>query len=351
VETEQIVEYGTEIASYIQIRGSIPLFWAQKPNLKYKPKPSLAQSNHMEAFVKHFEEMTLRYHRVVCLNLVNQTGSESVLEKAFKEYSANSVLPNVRYEAFDFHHECRNMNWDRLDILINRISQEIEDFGYFLRSKGQHQQQEGVFRTNCIDCLDRTNVVQGMLAKISLNRVLKRLGILGESEQIHRHPDVEYMFKNIWADNGDYCSIQYSGTGALKTDYTRTGKRTLAGPLRDGYNSIVRYFKNNFLDGFRQDAIDLLLGNYRVTEDEGKTKPSPLDKERDWKYYTLPVLMIFSFVMWTMLIILPSEYTSEYLLYILFWGSMFIATGGVIYISGHEFVDKPVLSEAYRLAM
>ena len=28
--------------------------------------------------------------------------------------------------------------------------------------------QQGVFRTNCIDCLDRTNVVQGMLAKKSL---------------------------------------------------------------------------------------------------------------------------------------------------------------------------------------
>lgn len=24
-----------------------------------------------------------------------------------------------------------------------------------------------------------------------------------------------------WADNGDYCSIQYAGTGALKTDFTR----------------------------------------------------------------------------------------------------------------------------------
>ena len=25
--------------------------------------------------------------------------------------------------------------------------------------------QKGVFRTNCIDCLDRTNVVQGLMAK------------------------------------------------------------------------------------------------------------------------------------------------------------------------------------------
>ena len=28
--------------------------------------------------------------------------------------------------------------------------------------------QDGVFRTNCIDCLDRTNVVQSLLARKSL---------------------------------------------------------------------------------------------------------------------------------------------------------------------------------------
>jgi len=25
----------------------------------------------------------------------------------------------------------------------------------------------------------------------------------------------------VWADNADYCSKQYAGTGALKTDFTR----------------------------------------------------------------------------------------------------------------------------------
>lgn len=34
-------------------------------------------------------------------------------------------------------------------------------------------QQEGVFRTNCIDCLDRTNVVQSLLARESLQLQLK----------------------------------------------------------------------------------------------------------------------------------------------------------------------------------
>lgn len=33
--------------------------------------------------------------------------------------------------------------------------------------------QQGVFRTNCIDCLDRTNVVQSMLAQNSLEKQLQ----------------------------------------------------------------------------------------------------------------------------------------------------------------------------------
>lgn len=33
---------------------------------------------------------------------------------------------------------------------------------------------------------------------------------------------------------------------------TRTGKRTRWGLLMDGWNSLIRYYKNNFSDGFRQ---------------------------------------------------------------------------------------------------
>ena len=33
--------------------------------------------------------------------------------------------------------------------------------------------QQGIFRTNCIDCLDRTNVVQSMLARRSLQDQLQ----------------------------------------------------------------------------------------------------------------------------------------------------------------------------------
>lgn len=50
------------------------------------------------------------------------------------------------------------------------------------------------------------------------------------------------------------------GTGALKTDYTRTGKRSARGMLEDGLKSVVRIYYKNFVDGGRQDAIDALCG-------------------------------------------------------------------------------------------
>lgn len=160
----------------------------------------------------------------------------------------------MRYESFDFHSECRKMRWDRLNILIDRLAHEQDDFGWFhLRRDGTLlASQDGVFRTNCIDCLDRTNVVQSMLAKRSLKLILTKLEILNAGQTIDSTATLSDLYKNVWADNADLVSIQYSGTGALKTDFTRTGKRTLRGAMMDGYNSMVRYFKNNFNDGFRQ---------------------------------------------------------------------------------------------------
>ena len=46
----------------------------------------------------------------------------------------------------------------------------------------------------------------------------------------------------------------------MKSDFVRTGKRSTEGLLQDGYCSLLRYFKNNFSDGDKQDAFDILTG-------------------------------------------------------------------------------------------
>ena len=47
--------------------------------------------------------------------------------------------------------------------------------------------------------------------------------------------------------------------------YSRpVGKRTFGGLLDDGVKSGVRYILNNFFDGHKQDALDLLSGTYTI---------------------------------------------------------------------------------------
>lgn len=63
-------------------------------------------------------------------------------------------------------------------------------------------------------------------------------------------------------------SLLYSGTGALKTDFTLTGKRTLKGKLEDGKRAIMRYYINNINDTYNQNSLDFLLGNTFLNETE-----------------------------------------------------------------------------------
>jgi hypothetical protein len=73
-------------------------------------------------------------------------------------------------------------------------------------------------------------------------------------------------------------SILYSGTDALKKDFTKYGKRTFRGEYDDAYNSCVRYVLNNFYDGSRQDSYDIFLGRIdpfkNVVKRNAGVKPS-----------------------------------------------------------------------------
>ncbi|KAI4468153.1 phosphatidylinositide phosphatase sac1 [Holotrichia oblita] len=317
--------------------GNVANFY---PDLRYKPPPRLTEVDIEEqksACSRHLENTSLLYGRQILVNLVDHDRAEGRLGRAFEEMIHSIGLSSVRYEAFDFHSECRHMRWDRLSILIDRLSFDQDEMGFFLlmRDGSLISLQDGVFRTNCIDCLDRTNVVQSMLARRALTTVLRKLTILRSNENIDDHQNFERLFKSVWADNADLISIQYSGTGALKTDYTRTGKRTRAGLLKDGFNSLTRYYKNNFTDGFRQDALDVFHGLADLR--------SPLSIERGWRYITFPTVLLIAITMFVTCAVIPPEYSTESLLFLLFWGAMVAATSTTILRYGHEFVDKPRL--------
>lgn len=54
------------------------------------------------------------------------------------------------------------------------------------------------------------------------------------------------------------------GTGALKTDFTRTGKRSVKGTITDGVNSTKRFVNKNFKDEDKQLFLDIFLGRLQI---------------------------------------------------------------------------------------
>ncbi|KAI8807696.1 SacI homology domain-containing protein, partial [Cladochytrium replicatum] len=280
VETEQIVHIHetNEKFSYLQTRGSIPVFWQQFPNVKYSPKPTLERDRDSAApFQKHFSEQIRRYGKQIAVNLVNKKGSEKVIADEYeRQMSALQDAGNARYVHFDFHHECRKMQWDRISLLVEEIQTDLQEQGY-TRIDGSNtllMWQKSMIRTNCMDCLDRTNVVQSVLARKKIEEQFRDLALWPPGiTNIEGIPELEAVFRNAWATNGNEVAKQYAGSGAMKVDFTRTGKRTRMGLLEDGKNSLIRYVKNNWLDGWRQDAIDLFVGVYEVRPGVRPTRP------------------------------------------------------------------------------
>jgi phosphatidylinositol 4-phosphatase len=115
-----------------------------------------------------------------------------------------------------------------------------------------------------MDCLDRTNVVQGVFSRYigheqlqQMNLIPKPVNTRSQRSPFEKFPEqLEKVFREGWTDNADVMSYLYTGTPALKTDFTRTGKRTYRGAMNDGINSVTRYFINNFTDGYYHDCLD-----------------------------------------------------------------------------------------------
>jgi phosphatidylinositol 4-phosphatase len=268
VETEQaVILPDGHLTSLVQIRGSIPLFWSSPANLQYTPPVTIERTllENSVALARHARELVAVYGQgpIACVNLIDMKGDQGRLGRAL-ELVLGAVAPSLRGLAplrhvwFDFHHECRKMRWENLGKLLATVEGEARAQGYFERdARGQVVRlQSGVLRTNCMDCLDRTNVVQSIFARWSLREQLEALAgrALDRGGTVLQLPfeELERSFRQLWSSNADAISLLYAGTPALKGDFTRTGKRTKRGVLTDGINSAKRYFINNLVDDINQ---------------------------------------------------------------------------------------------------
>uniref|UniRef100_A0A8C2CUW7 Synaptojanin-1 n=1 Tax=Cyprinus carpio TaxID=7962 RepID=A0A8C2CUW7_CYPCA len=254
VETEQVIFLDDKVSSFIQIRGSIPLFWEQ-PGIQvgsHRVKLSRGFEANAPAFERHFGALRRLYGRQVIINLLGMKEGENMLSKAFQSHLKASEHANaVRMLNFDYHQMVKGGKTDKLiTVLKPQINKFLEECGFFYYSgeAGIQRCQTGTIRSNCLDCLDRTNSVQAFIALEMLPKQLEDMGLTEKPQLVARFQEV---FRSMWSTNGDSVSKIYAGTGALD------GKAK-GGKLKDGARSVTRTIQNNFFDSSKQEAIDIL---------------------------------------------------------------------------------------------
>ena len=272
----------------MQIRGSIPILWTQVPGYGWDPPVEINPDRELnkEAMGKHIDEQIEKYGKLKLVNLIDKEGAQKRLGD-----SLNDILKELKNKDadcvwFDFHEECKNMKWNNLSKLMEIINKDVEAFGYFsgtiefpTRNRVTiSKTQSGVIRTNCLDSLDRTGVVQSVIARGILHSQLHEVKLESSSTRKENvfepfdNPLMEHIFRSLWTNTGDQLSVQYSGTKALKTDFTRTGKRTTMGAIWDGKNGLQRYYIGRFADGYQQDVLELAAGTIDSANEEVKDR-------------------------------------------------------------------------------
>lgn len=290
VETEQIVSEmlttsfhapgpkmfsNPSYTSYVHHRGSIPLYWTQD-NSGVSPKPDI-DVNITDPFYQpaamHFDNLFKRYGcPVYVLNLIKsreRTPRESKLLTEFQSALAylNQFLPDdkkIQYKAFDMSRAAKTRGGDvigTLEVIAEEIMQQTGFFHNGDSEDGLSQVQNGVARTNCIDCLDRTNAAQFVIGKRALGHQLRALGVIPTADMEY-DSDAVNVFTHMFHDHGDTIAIQYGGSHLVNTMATYRKINHWHSQSRDMVESFKRYYHNSFLDSQRQEAYNLFLGNY-----------------------------------------------------------------------------------------
>ena len=290
VETEQIVSEALTTSfhapgpkffanpsytSYVQHRGSIPLYWTQD-GTGVTPKPPI-ELNLVDPFYTaaalHFDNLFERYGApIYALNLVKTRERTPRESKLLDEYTLaidylNQFLPEgkkIIHRAWDMSRAAKSRDQDVIGMLESIAETVVTKTGFFHNGDGHIapiRVQNGVARTNCIDCLDRTNAAQFVIGKRALGYQLHALGIL-EDPLINYDTDAVNLFTHMYHDHGDTIAVQYGGSQLVNTMETYRKINQWTSHSRDMIESFKRYYNNSFLDGQRQEAYNLFLGNY-----------------------------------------------------------------------------------------
>ena len=119
----------TKVYSYVQVRGSIPIFWDQSgvATVTVNPHQDLSE----QAMLRHYQSLKEDYDgKIVTLNLIGESRGIERPIADMQNRVMNSIelhKHDVSYFHFDFHHECKESSEPMLNYLKEVILSEFLD--------------------------------------------------------------------------------------------------------------------------------------------------------------------------------------------------------------------------------
>ncbi|KAG1761875.1 SacI homology domain-containing protein [Suillus occidentalis] len=278
-----------QYTSYVQYRGSIPIYWTQETT-SMTPRPPIEISVVDPFYVaasRHFDELFARYGApITVLNLIKRREPQPRESKLLDEYTQcvkylNQFLPDeykMVYRAWDMSRAYKEKTQDVISYLEDIAEVSIQMTGFFHsgaeplahclhngnfdeneRCRRSILLQNGVCRTNCVDCLDRTNAAQFVFGKRALGHQLYALGVVA-SPNLPFDSDAVNMLTEMYHDHGDTIALQYTGSALVNRVETYRRMPHWNSHSRDIIENIRRFYANSLLDADKQAAINLFLG-------------------------------------------------------------------------------------------
>ncbi|KAI0668852.1 SacI homology domain-containing protein [Trametes maxima] len=279
--------------SYVQYRGSIPVFWTQEVT-SMVPKPPIeipVMDPFYTAAARHFDDLFRRYGSpIMILNLIKKREPQPRESKLLEEYTQcvrylNQFLPTDKrmiYRAWDMARAYKEKTQDVISYLEDIAEESIqmtgffhtgpEPFSHYLQNEYDTMSvQNGICRTNCVDCLDRTNAAQFVFGKRALGHQLYALGIV-DTPNLAFDSDAVNMLTEMYHDHGDSLALQYTGSALVNRVETYRRMPHWNSHSRDIIENLRRFYANSLLDADKQTAINLFLG---VPAEKTSTRAPP----------------------------------------------------------------------------
>ena len=279
-----------EIFSHCQVRGTFPFHWKQFDVKDIRVTKSVEAT--LPATETHMQMLFDRYCQdvedksIYSLNLVRDRPGkelkltkhyEKVLEALKEKYSKKNQ--KIGYINFDWH-RLTSQGTEPFDTFLDEINDEyLDKFNIYKEVRNEftkegrvEQLQKGVVRTNCVDCLDRTNVAKMKIClRAFRDKVWRGVEEIqeGYTDSDDRESQAQEYLKEIekaaicmWALAGDIISRIYSGTESVLTAVTLKGHEDLGDKINHYMTSANRWKIQKFSDDFKHECVQILSGKH-----------------------------------------------------------------------------------------